>query len=247
MKKRFPSLILTMMMMFSLLSTTVFAADSGPRAVNADPGISPQRTYMAHDNVGSGFISSPADVVEDLEKLASVENNNVPILRASWTQLPGTYYVYAQTTKYNCGPATVQSVLRYLAGSTPSQDDVATGCKTTTTGTSLKNMVSYTNSMQDSNNYVVATINNQDDMDSRLYNGINNYGAPPMMGLAFASSDGWAYSTNGHAISVYAAMSDKSAYMITGPWIGYAGITSTASSYSRTSTQLYNALLGLAW
>ena len=33
--------------------------------------------------------------------------------RASWTYLSG-YFVYNQTTSYNCGPAAVQAALRYL-------------------------------------------------------------------------------------------------------------------------------------
>jgi len=112
--------------------------------------------------------------------------------------------------------------LRYLNGSAPTQDTIAVGCKTTSTaGTYISDMVTYINSMQSKNRYTSKYQANSTNMSSYLYSGIVSYGAPPIIGMAFSSSNGWLYSSGGHFMSVYGAKSDKSEFALADPWIGY--------------------------
>ena len=142
--------------------------------------------------------------------------------RATWTYLPN-YYVYNQTTSYNCGPACIQAALKYLTGSAPSQSTVASGCNTTgITGTYIADMVAYINTQQSQNTYESRYNLSSYSMKSALYSGIMTYDAPPIIGMYFYQEDGWDYSSTRHYMSVYGTMSDKSKFALADPWIGYA-------------------------
>lgn len=80
-------------------------------------------------------------------------------------------------------------------------------------------------------------------MSSYLYSGIVSYGAPPIIGMAFSSSDGWLYSSDGHFMSVYGAKSDKSEFALADPWIGYSnsGLAGNGWSYSKSATDIFKA------
>ncbi len=161
----------------------------------------------------------------------------------TWNYLPNPFYVYNQVTSYNCGPASAQAALRYINGSTPPQSDIATGCNTTTSGTYIANMASYLNSQQSTVNYVPMYQQSSSTMEYCLGFGIVTEQIPPIIGLAFSSSDGWLYTTGGHFMSVYGAMSDNSYFALGDPWVGYSGsgLSSYSWSYSKPSSTLYTA------
>ena len=80
-------------------------------------------------------------------------------------------------------------------------------------------------------------------MKNCLYSGVVTYDAPPIIGMAFSSNDGWLYSSGGHFMSVYGAMSDKSEFALADPWIGYSnsGLSGNSWSYSKSATDIFNA------
>ncbi len=159
----------------------------------------------------------------------------------SWKYLNG-YTVYSQITNYNCGPATVQAALNYL-GVSRNQADIARGCRTITNGSYLADMINYINSQQTRNRYVGRYNETSSEMCRLLYNGVSTSKAAPIIGVTFSTSDGWLYSTNGHFMSVYGAKSDKSAFAMGDPWIGYSGsgLDGESWTYTKSASTLYKA------
>ncbi|RFZ78130.1 hypothetical protein DS742_14675 [Lacrimispora amygdalina] len=159
----------------------------------------------------------------------------------SWKYLNG-YTVYSQITNYNCGPACVQAALNYL-GVSRNQSDIARGCRTTTNGSYIADMVTYINGQQTRNKYVGKYNQSSSEMSRLLYSGVSTSNAAPIIGLTFSTSDGWLYSTNGHFMSVYGAKSDKSAFALGDPWIGYSGsgLGGESWTYTKSAATLYKA------
>ena len=245
--KKFISLLLAITLIFSS-ATVAFASESAEN----DGFIEAGTVYVgvetrSVDSTATPFGARPA-TTEDIAESNSLPDKPVAeesavTPRASWTYLSG-YLVYNQTTSYNCGPAAVQAALRYLTGSAPTQATIANGCKTTSTeGTYLANMLTYINNEQSENTYISKYQADSTSMKNYLYSGIVTYDAPPIIGMAFSSSDGWLYSSGGHFMSVYGAMSDKSTFALADPWIGYSnsGLTDNAWSYSKAATDIFNA------
>lgn len=166
--------------------------------------------------------------------------------RATWTYLPN-YYVYNQTTSYNCGPASIQAALRYINGSTPEQSEIARGCGTTLDGTDIGSMAEYINTegLQNRRQYKEVLDSSKSLMTSRLHTGIVSYDAPPIIGMIFWESDGWYYDSPGHFMSVYGVKSDQSAFALADPWIGYAtsdpDLVGVSWSYSKDADTIYRA------
>lgn len=244
--KKSISFLLAFVMLFSF-STVAFASESNTNdgfqeAGTVYVGVETRSVDSADEPLGARPATAE-DIAESnalLDKPVASESAVTP--RASWTYLSG-YLVYNQTTSYNCGPAAVQAALRYLNGSTPTQATIAEGCKTTTAGTYLSDMLTYINSEQSENTYVSKYQASSTNMKNYLYSGVVTYDAPPIIGMAFSSSDGWLYSSGGHVMSVYGAMSDKSAFALADPWIGYSnsGLTDNSWSYSKSATDIFNA------
>lgn len=245
--KRFFSLILTVAMLFSI-NTVAYASEvaSGDEFVEATP------IYVDVETRLMETFTSPAGALPatttDIEASNNMEDKivasaNEDLTRAAtWTYL-SNYLVYNQTTSYNCGPASVQAALKYINGNTPTQAKIAEGCKTTTSGTYLSNMLTYINGQQSANKYVSKYNANSDTMKSCLYSGVVTYNAAPVIGMAFSSNDGWLYSSGGHFMSVYGATSDKSKFALADPWIGYSGsgLSNNSWSYSKSATDIYDA------
>lgn len=159
----------------------------------------------------------------------------------SWKYL-SNYTVYNQLTSYNCGPATVQAALNYL-GYNPSQADIARGCKTTTNGSYINDMVSYINKQQSKYRYTGRFNESSSEMSRYLYSGLTNSNVAPIIGMTFSTSDGWLYSTNGHFMSVYGAKSDRSSFALADPWIGYSGsgLNGQSWTYTKSTSTIYKA------
>lgn len=177
--KRFFSLILTVAMLFSI-NTVAYASEvaSGDEFVEATP------IYVDVETRLMETFTSPAGALPatttDIEASNNMEDKivasaNEDLTRAAtWTYL-SNYLVYNQTTSYNCGPASVQAALKYINGNTPTQAKIAEGCKTTTSGTYLSNMLTYINGQQSANKYVSKYNANSDTMKSCLYSGVVTY------------------------------------------------------------------------
>lgn len=244
--KKTISFLLTVVMLLSF-STVAFASESNENDGFLEAGtvyVGVETRSIDSAATPSGALPATAEDIAESNSLQDkpVADESAVTPRASWTYLSG-YLVYNQTTSYNCGPAAVQAALRYLNGSTPTQATIADGCKTTTSGTYLADMLAYINDEQSENTYISKYQANSTNMKNYLYSGIVTYDAPPIIGMAFSSSDGWLYSSGGHFMSVYGTMSDKSKFALADPWIGYSnsGLTDNAWSYSKSATDIFNA------
>lgn len=246
MMKKTSSFLLACIMLFSF-SAVAFASESGENGGFQEAGtvyVGVETRSVDSANAPSGARPATAEDIAESNALLDkpVVSESTVTSRATWTCL-SDYLVYSQTTSYNCGPAAVQAALEYLTGSTPTQATIAEGCKTTTAGTYLSDMLTYINSEQSENKYVSKYEADSTNMKTYLYAGIVIYDAPPIIGMAFSSSDGWLYSSGGHFMSVYGTTSDKSTFALADPWIGYSnsGLTDNAWSYSKSATDIFNA------
>lgn len=226
---------------------------AGALAVTSDDGFKEAATIYVTpevntlDNASSPFGALPA-TAQDMAEANQTPDENAPEnenmeTRASWIYLDNTFYVYNQTTSYNCGPASVQAALNYLKGSSPIQSSIASGCGTTSSGTYLSDMKTYINKQQSARTYVSKYNASSSTMKSSLYSGVVSYDAPSIIGLSFSSSDGWLYSSGGHFMTVYGTKSDKSSFALGDPWIGYSGsgLSDNSWSYSKSASTIYNA------
>ena len=163
--------------------------------------------------------------------------------KASWYQLDdmSSFYYYAQAKNYSCGAAGVRMALRYLTGVNYSEATVRTGCNTTTSGTSLSDMITYINSEQSANTYVAKYGASKTTMKNNLYSGIVTWDAPPLMGLKEQTSAGWPFDLGGHCVVIYSVKSDKSEVSIADPWAGYVSSTSSYKWYDMTTDDVYTA------
>lgn len=200
------------------------------------------------DNATSPAGALPAraeDMVESSqtvdEYVPEVENTET---RARWVYLDDKYKVYSQANSYYCGPASVQAALAYLNdGDAPSQSSIAKGCETDSSGTYLSDMKTYINSQQSKRKYSTKYGASSSTMEYKLYNDVAFFDAVPVIGLSFSSSDGWLYSTGGHFMTVYGAVTDRSRFALGDPWIGYSGsgLTDYSWTYSKSSSTIYDA------
>lgn len=244
--KKSISFVLAVVMLFSL-STVAFASESKESDSFQEAGtvyVEVETRSVDSAATPSGALPATAEDIAESNLLQDkpVNSESTVMPRASWTYLSG-YLVYNQTTSYNCGPAAVQAALRYLNGSTPTQATIAEGCGTTTSGTYLADMLTYINDEQNENTYISKYQANSTNMKNYLYSGVVTYDAPPIIGMAFSENDGWLYSSGGHFMSVYGAMSDKSKFALADPWIGYSnsGLSDNSWSYSKSATDIFNA------
>ena len=193
-------------------------------------------------------IDAQQNIQENSEKIArSIEiykSNPTQPRSAYWVTLPGSFYLYDQTTSYYCVPASVQGILRYINGSTDSQSTIATALGTSSqTGTDITLVPTYLNSKQSKNYYI--WVNRTSNLLYSTKVNIDLYESPVMYRMVFSSSDGWAYSTSGHAMNACAIMSDESSVLLADPWMGYAGLGS--GSYTKSGSTVYNANTHLIW
>lgn len=191
--KKILSVLLPVVMVFSL-NTVSFASEVAtsnefPEAGTVYVDVKSRSIDTATSPVGARTATSDDIAASNQMADKAVASDNKSRSSVSWTYLSG-YLVYNQTTSYNCGPAAVQAALKYLNGSTPTQATIATGCLTTSSGTYLSDMLTYINKMQVENLYVSKYKADSSSMENYLYSGVVTYNAPPIIGMAFSSSDG---------------------------------------------------------
>lgn len=144
---------------------------------------------------------------------------------ASWIYTSRNFYYYAQQKSYSCGAACVRMALRNITGINYSEATVRAGCNTTTSGTSLANMVTYINTMQDYNEYAPCYQATKSFMTECLYDGITYWDSPPLVGVKETTDCGWNYNLSAHCVIIFAVKSDESSFRVTDPWPGYIGDT----------------------
>lgn len=196
-------------------------------------------SFAGQGNSGKEFME--AKTVSVTGETRPLSQDSIRQSASSWKYLNG-FTVYSQVTSYNCGPASVQAALNYL-GVNRNQSDIAKGCRTTVNGSYIADMVTYINRQQGRNRYVGKYNESKSEMTRLLYSTVATGKAVPIIGLTFSTNDGWLYSTNGHFMSVYGAKSDKSAFALGDPWIGYSGsgLYGESWTYTKSATTLYKA------
>lgn len=248
--KKILTIIIVMTLIFSMNSISFAVNENGELTTTPKPTLIPTEDGTSSSNKSSDTsysISniSPSGALEatksDMEywatitKKAPISPSNPP--KTTWIPLSPFYY-YAQELAYSCGPASVKMALKYITGTIYSEATIRTGCNTTTSGTYLSDMASYTNDEQSDNTYVVRYQQTQLNMVNHLYSGIVTFDASPLIGVAFTTADGWDFNTSGHFLAIYSVKSDKSEYAIADPWGGYG---STTEWYDKSAGDLYDA------
>lgn len=123
--------------------------------------------------------------------------------------IPGTFTMYQQTTGYYCAPACIKSVLQYINGSSESQNTIANGLNTTSSGTDPTKIAPYLNKKQ-SFYYVRVASPSKTTMCDNLYATITGPKKPCLMSIVNTNGSNWHYRTTGHRLVVNAIYSDKS-------------------------------------
>ena len=117
MMKKVIYFLLAFVMLLSF-SAVVFASESSKNDGFREAGtvyVGVETRSADSANIPLGARSATAKDIAESNALPNkpVVSEFIVTPRASWTYLSG-YFVYNQTTSYNCGPAAVQAALRYL-------------------------------------------------------------------------------------------------------------------------------------
>lgn len=182
--------------------------------------------------------------LEEKHRLLEAMDENVSTYSLTWSFLE-PFTLYSQINNHYCAPACVQSVLKYINGSAPSQITIASGCNTTSNGTTMPNMINYLNTKQTANVYEGFYVHDQTRLARYLYFDIHNRGIPSIISFACSTDQGWLYDSNGHVSCVVSARDDRGAFVIADPLVGYLGYEEIA--YIKTIGELYEVFTGLCW
>ena len=163
----------------------------------------------------------------------------LPAEKATWYALGVTYY--GQETSMSCGPASVRMVLKYKTGTTYAESTIRNNTNYSATwGTSLADLVSYTNSQQNYS-YTKYYGSSSSYILDGILSAIRYSSAPPICGLKEKSAWGFPYNGDGsHFVVIHQVTSDKSKVAVFDPWAGYIGDTGN-KTYDVTANNLMNA------
>lgn len=178
------------------------------------------------------------DSLSDDEKQIMIDKLNGNFLttkssrstRSSYSPMYLGVKYYKQETSYYCGPATVYQTLKYINGSSESQDDIADALGTTEDGTDGSNIPPYLNEQQSENDYIAYTITKE----SRLKNAINfdmKFGYPTILRVKLTKDSEFGYKSNGHYLNVGGQTAGGEEYDIVDPYYGYKNGPSSSSYY----------------
>ncbi len=232
--KKLLAIVLVVSLMFGITAVNVYA-DS-----NTFTGI----IYDDSEETPVEYSAEQLLMLEEKHRMVEAMTDGVSTYATTWSSL-GTFHLYAQVNNYYCAPACVQSVLRYINGSAPSQYVIANGCNTTTSGTTTPNMINYLNTQQTANVYEGFYDKDQTKIARYLYFDIHNRGIPSIISYACTVDQGWQYNSDGHVSCVISARDDRGAFTLADPLIGYLGYG--VSGYSKSIGQLYEVFKGLCW
>ena len=175
------------------------------------------------------------------------KKGDLKVLGATKLTIPGTFTLYHQNKWYYCAPACVQSVLKYINGSAPSQDTIAKGLGTSESagGTSMSKIAGYLNDKQSDCWYVLSSNPSQTSMCNAINYTITKEKDPCIMGIVDRYANYWHYATYGHAIIANGIMSDKSEIQISDPdWNKDKGYE---PFYMKKSSTVSNVCIGVIY
>lgn len=244
--------LIALCLVFSMFSFNVFAVEfTGSKGFT---GALSHDDFLAQRIVPQQEVLTAAQLAKRAEKMAysaslqSSSPDGTSKAVVTWDYLNNYFAVYGQIYSNYCGPASVKSSLMYLNGSSPTQDQIASGCGTTSNGTYLANMVTYMNNRLTTTYYTPQYRATKSAMQNYLWSGIQ-YDDPPIIGFACSTSQGWRYNSGGHFVLVNGARTDREEFNLADPGILYLGLT--GSFYDKSASDLYTAYnsvnIGLCW
>lgn len=190
---------------------------------------------------GGAFISDET-YIDPYDFMKEIGERPVQTYATGWYSLSGTTYRYEQLYSDYCVPATMQTILRYINGTTPpAQSTIAADMGyTSENAIDFINVPTYLNEKQSKNKYVFHTKYSQDFMTNRIMADITNFDVPTSIRIRVTNSSDWFYTTPGHALVCNRIKSDSSMVHLIDPGIGY-------SWYEKSTSDLYKVFTCLAW
>lgn len=226
------------------LNTVVSDAMPTPTPIDLSPTDTSEYDYDTPLPANSDIDGVPEATQEEMDYWAQRAKDydynedpdvSIPGARASWVYLdPFTYY--DQQRGNSCTVACLRMALKYITGSTPSEDTII---KSTGVPCSINNAVTYFNDYTTDYEYTAKFQASKSTMKTDLYNAVNNE-VPPIVGLNPTLDDGWPYEFRSHAVTVYSVMSDKSQFAVCDPYAGYAD-EPESRWYDRTADEMFRA------
>jgi len=247
MKKRLFAMVMSLLMIVSAASVSAYAAETKDFPVPLEEkGVMTNRNIGVVPSAPYGIQSARPEVIEqwratnnEAELASALEDEAATLAAATWVEIDDFYY-YGQEKSTSCGPASVKMALKGLTGITYSESTIRTGCQwSSSTGATLENCTTYLNSEQSIYDYDDKYSVLKSLFNSNMYNAVSD-GAPPIVGIVTTTEDGWFYNTSGHALAIYAILSDKSQYALADPWGGYAD-NDDWKWYTKTDDDLFDA------
>ena len=154
-----------------------------------------------------GDADNPSESAIDFSQLSETQK---PFNRARRDQFPASHLIdvplCTQETRYYCGPATVQQVMKLNMGTTftATQDEIADDIGTTSAGSDLDPMVEYISNKTDIGyrGYTIAYMPSIDDMQYMIGSTTFFFHGAPIARIVFDREGSWPYSSGGHFLNV---------------------------------------------
>ena len=242
--------IISVLLTLSLcLSTSMVAlADTnanynGPLFINGDSGQLSENAIDISDLAKAKQKIIKNKSFSSLEKQTVLDKLSIFETGSPMKVLPNasgsiTVSVCTQETSYYCGPATVQQTLKYINGSAASQTSIANSIGTTTAGSALSPMVTYTNNNQSRNTYIIIYDPNVQQIQNMVSYAVS-YRAPVMCRLKFTQGGNWPYSTNGHFMNANGYHTYGDYILVTDPNIKNVNPSASGSYYVHVNELYY--------
>lgn len=175
------------------------------------------------------------DSLSDDEKQIMIDklNDNFVTTKSTSSSYSPMYlgvHYYMQETSYYCGPATVYQTLKYINGSSESQDDIADELGTTVDGTDGSMIPPYLNEQQSDNYYVTYTITSESSLKSAIDYDMRHY-FPTILRVSLVEDSDFGYYSAGHYLNVGGQTSGATEYNIVDPYYGYNNGPDSSSYY----------------
>lgn len=150
------------------------------------------------------------------------------------------YRVSKQIYRNYCVAATCQAIQIYLGGGAPGQEYIGKelGLTPNGDGANISRALNYLNTVQDANYYVRRYVLSLDDFCNDVSASISIEN-PVYISTEFSEDDGWAYSTSGHAMSIYGI--DYGTMNIADPYIQWVD-KNASLMYSMSSETVHEAI-----
>lgn len=152
---------------------------------------------------------------------------------------------YRQINNYYCGPATTKQTMQYLIGQSDSQQTIASALGTTTAGTDGTKIVSYLNSHQTENYYIITSPASANHMADCTAKCMADYFATPIVRVKMQTNQGWSYNSNGHFMNITGQLSPISGfeYTVVDPYIQYVDSSNTTGRYTISINVVYASVM----